>query len=207
MKGKVNKRIPLLIFALATLPLILMAIYFNYNLKDQPIVVPQEELNEYVEEIQPVMNDTTTIIPPYFAQDVTIGKQYYDYKGEESIQEKSLNVRDNTYYQNTGIDYVSENTFDVVSILNGEVIQVKEDDQVGKTVEIKHQNGIISIYQSLSEITVKQGDIVYQGQLIGKSGTNHLDEELGNHLHLEIIENGNPVNPENYINKTIQKKN
>ena len=207
MKGKVNKRIPLLIFALATLPLVIMAIYFNYSLKEQPIVVPQEELNQYVEEIQPVMNDTITIIPPYYHPNVKIGKEYYDYQGEESVQEKSLNVRDNTYYQNTGIDYTADEIFDVVTILNGEVINVKEDDQVGKTVEIKHQNGIISIYQSLSEIAVNKGDIVYQGQLIGKSGTNLIDEELGNHLHLEILENGNPVNPTNYINKTIRKKN
>ena len=208
MKGKtINKKIPILIFALTTIPLLLIAIYFNFSLKDQPIVEEPDEQEEYEIDTQPVINETTTIIQPYYQENVTIGKKYYDYKGDESSQEQSLNRKDNTYYQNTGIDYVSENTFDVVTILNGEVINIKEDDQVGKTIEIKHQNGIISIYQSLSEIAVNKGDIVYQGQLIGKSGTNQMDEELGNHLHLEILENGNPVNPENYMNKTIEKKN
>ena len=75
---------------------------------------------------------------------------------------------------------------------------------LGKTIEIKHDNGIISSYQSLSEVNVKKDDYINQGQVIGKSGTNELDKEIGNHLHLEIYENGNSVNPENYLNKEIK---
>ena len=80
---------------------------------------------------------------------------------------------------------------------------MKEDNLIGKTIEIKHDNGIITSYQSLSEVNVKKDDYVNQGQVIGKSGTNELDKEIGNHLHLEIYENGNSVNPENYLNKEI----
>ena len=77
----------------------------------------------------------------------------------------------------------------------------------GKTVEIKHENGLISIYQSLKEVNVKKNDIVTKGQVIGMSGTNEMEKDLGNHLHLEIYENGQANNPENYLGKTYEKKN
>ena len=85
----------------------------------------------------------------------------------------------------------------------------KEDEAIGKTLEIKHDNGDVTVYQSLSKIEVKKGDIVNQGQLIGVSGTNELDKELGNHLHFEIYKNGQPINPDNYLNKelTSEKEN
>ena len=98
---------------------------------------------------------------------------------------------------------MGENVFDVVSILNGTVINVKEDEELGKSVEIKHDNGMISIYQSLSEVSVKVDDTVLNGLVIGKSGENKLDKDLGNHLHFEIYENGQSVNPLNYLNTQI----
>lgn len=164
--------------------------------------------DQYIEEnvidnSRPVVNTTTRIIAPYLDQSVTVGKNYYDYKGEEKSQVNSILKHDNTYIQNTGIDYVSENTFDVVAILDGTVTEIKDDETVGKTIEIKHENGLISTYQSLSEVKVKKGDMITQGQVIGISGTNELDKDLGNHLHFEIYENGSSVNPDNYLNKEV----
>lgn len=151
-----------------------------------------------------VINTTVKIINPYTDQSVTIGKYFYDYKGEASNQEKSIIFHDDTYMQNSGVDFVSENTFDVVSILDGTVTDVKEDDTLGKIVEIKHDNDYISIYQSLSEVSVKKGDTVTQGQILGKSGTNELDKEIGNHLHFELYVNGQVVDPTLYLNKELQ---
>ena len=87
--------------------------------------------------------------------------------------------------------------------LSGKVINVKEDDSLGKIIEIEHDKDFISIYQSLSEVSVKKDDIVNQGQVIGTSGTNELDKELGNHLHFELLYKGNIVNPEEHLNKEI----
>ena len=49
----------------------------------------------------------------------------------------------------------------------------------------------------------QKNDKIKQGQVIGKSGTNELDKEIGNHLHFEIYENGSSVNPLNYLNKEV----
>ncbi len=166
-----------------------------------------ESVNEEIPEINyPVLNSKTRIISPYIDNDITIGKNYYDYQGEEEKQIASIHVKDNMYIQNTGIDYVREKEFDVVAILDGTVVNVKEDDLFGKTIEIKHENDIISIYKSLGEISVKKDDIITQGQVIGKSGTNEIDKDLGNHLHFEIYHKGNYENPENYINKEVEKE-
>ncbi len=169
----------------------------------------EDELTSYVtstvlEEEQPVIKESTIMINPYTDTTVSIGKNYYDYKADAETQEKSIVYHDNTYMQNSGTDFVGEKVFDVVAVLDGSVTDVKEDETLGKVVEIKHENGYISIYQSLSEVSVKKGDMVTQGQVIGKSGTNELDKDMGNHLHFELYVNGTVVNPTLYLNKKLQ---
>lgn len=151
----------------------------------------------------PVINATTKVINPYVSESVTTGKTYYDYNGDAASQEKSIIYHDNIYMQNSGIDYVSNDTFDVVAVLNGTVLEVKDNETLGKIIEIQHENNYVSTYQSLSEVTVKKGDVVSQGQVIGKSGTNELDKDLGNHLHFEFYANGQVVNPNLYLNKEL----
>ena len=87
--------------------------------------------------------------------------------------------------------------------MDGTVINIKEDDILGKVVEVQHNNDYITVYQSLSEVNVKKGDIISQGHVIGKSGINTLDKELGNHLHFELYIGGQVVNPMNYLNKEV----
>ena len=198
---KVKLKLPFLflfIIALVVLPVLTLKF-----VSGEPEDLTDYTIEEVVEPDLPVVAEPTTIINPYLDQSVTIKKEYYDYKADEEKQEKSIVKHDNTYTQNTGIDYVSDNIFDVVAILNGTVTDVKEDEELGKTVEIKHDNGMISIYQSLSEINVKKDDVITQGYVIGKSGENKLDKELGNHLHFEIYNNGTSVNPLDYLNTQV----
>lgn len=162
--------------------------------------------NTIMENEIPVINTTTKVINPYTDASVTIGKNYYDYKADKTVQEKSIIYHDDTYMQNSGVDFISTNTFDIISVLDGTVSDVKEDETLGKIVEIKHNNDYISIYQSLSEVSVKKGDTVKQGQVIGKSGTNELDKEIGNHLHFEFYVNGQIVDPTLYLNKELTKQ-
>ena len=156
-----------------------------------------------VDQEEPVVKQETKILKPYNSDKVNIGKYYYDYKGTEDKQEKALTYHDNTYMQNSGIDYTSTEVFDVVSVLDGTVMDVKKDDLVGNCVEIKHDNNYTTVYQSLSEVNVQKGDTVVAGQLIGKSGNNALDKEQGNHLHFEMYINGEIVNPLDYVDKEI----
>lgn len=150
--------------------------------------------------VMPVIREDQTaetdIIRPYTASNVEVGKSYYDYKSEETNQESSIIYYENTYIQNTGVDYTSKEVFDVNAIADGTVISVTKDDIVGNTVKIEHSNDMISVYQSINEVDVKEKDQVTKGQVIGKSGTNSIGSDLGNHLHFELYKSNILVNPE-----------
>ena len=146
--------------------------------------VSYEVLIDYA--IPTINENDNTIIRPYNDEKVTIGKYYYDLN-DEKTQENAIIYYENTYMQNTGVDYVKEDTFKVVSILSGEVISVTDNDIVGKTVKVRHNDKLISIYQSLGEVAVKEHDKIKQGDVIGTSGTNEINSELKNHLHFELV--------------------
>lgn len=153
----------------------------------------------------PVVSTSASIVKPYLDDTVVLAKSFYDFNGESADQEKSIILYENTYMQNSGVDYASENVFDVISILDGTVISVEENDILGTTVEIRHSNDLISVYQSLSEVSVKKDDQVIQGQILAKSGTSNIGKDLGNHLHFELYYKGEIVNPEEYYNKSVDE--
>ena len=151
----------------------------------------------------PVVSLNKTVSKPYIDQSVKVIKSFYDYKEEEATQEKALLFNENTYLQNSGIVYGGIENFDVVSILDGTVIAVKKENLLGNIIQVRHTDKIISVYQSLSEVSVKENDIIKQGHILGKSGTSNLDKSLGSHLLFELIINGQTVNPESYYDKKV----
>lgn len=153
----------------------------------------------------PVLAETDKIIRPYLDEDITILKKYYDYKDDENSQQNSIIVYNNTYMQSSGVCYGGKDNFNVVAILDGEVIDVREDELLGKIIEIRHSNNLISYYQSLSDVSVVKNQTVKSGEIIGTSGTSNLNKDLGSHLYFELIINGTTVNPENYYNKQINE--
>ena len=202
-KKKVKlKIVPLMFIVLVLIPAIIATIVLNTNMKEEPIE-PDYIDEEVIEEILPVIDTTRRIIRPYLDNSVKILKSYYDYKSDENLQKNSIIVHDDNYIQNNGIDYGATNEFEVISILEGTVISVKEDDSLKGTVEIKHDNGYVSIYQSLKDIKVEKDQVINQGQSIGTATTNELDKELGNHLHFELLVSGQNVNPELYLDKEL----
>ena len=171
---------------------------------------PTEEDIEYVnssiiddKEDREVIKEDVKMVKPYTNEEVQILKYFYDYQAEAETQEKSILYHENTYIQNSGIDFGLTDTFDVVSVLDGTVVDVREDELLGTVVEIKHDNDFISSYQSLSEVSVKKNDTIKQGQVIGKSGTNTIDQDLGNHLHFELYKSGSVVDPSKYFDQVI----
>lgn len=184
------------------------AFYVSQNMQANN---PTEEDIEYVnssiidddEKDREVIKEDVKMVKPYTDENVQVLKYFYDYQAEAANQEKSILYHENTYIQNSGMDFGLENTFDVVSVLDGTIVDVREDELLGTIVEIKHDNDFISSYQSLSEVSVKKNDTVKQGQVIGKSGTNTIDQDLGNHLHFELYKSGEVVDPSKYFDQVI----
>lgn len=160
---------------------------------DKEIVID----NEYI----PVVETLPTIMKPFLIDNITINKTFYNNEDEKSNQENSIIFYKDTYMQNTGVDYKYSEVFDIVSILDGTVIEVTDNEALGKTIKIRHNNDLISTYQSLSETAVNVNDNVLRGQAIGKSGTCNLYNKDSN-LHFELSYQGKNIDPEKSYNKT-----
>lgn len=157
------------------------------------------------DEVEPVVGNDTKIARPYKDEKVTILQDFYDYQADHDAQKKSIIVYENTYLQSSGVSYGGPDEFEVTAVLDGKVISIEEDETLGTTVQIEHDNNIISVYQSLKDVTVKVDDKVQQGDIIAKSGQNNLNKDFKNHLYFELIVDGSIVDPENYYDKSLKE--
>lgn len=148
--------------------------------------------------ITPTINQAKTIIRPYTSTDVSATIPYYNIDGTNDEQAAALIYYEGIYMQNTGVLYTSNNSFDVVSILDGTIKNIKEDSLMGNIVEIEHTNNLTTVYQSLGEVKVKVGDTVKQGDVIATSGQNKITTDTSNALHFEVFYKGEVFNPEEF---------
>ena len=101
------------------------------------------------------------------------------------------------YRVHHGIDLAGTWQENISVSADGTVVFAGYHGSFGKVVRIKHNYGIMTTYGHLAKINVKKGDIVNEGQTIGKMGrTGRVD---GAHLHYEISVNGKSQNPSTYI--------
>lgn len=97
----------------------------------------------------------------------------------------------------TGVDFAAPSGTDIYAWKSGTVIFSGWSGSYGNYIKVDHGNGQISCYAHCSRLAVSVGQSVVQGQIIGYVGTT--GNSTGNHLHFEIMINGNFVNPLNYI--------
>lgn len=74
----------------------------------------------------------------------------------------------------------------------------------GNFIEVKHPNGMTSLYAHLSRIHVRQGQKVTADQVIGQVGSTGYS--TGPHLHFEVRQNGRQVNPAKIVGSTYEVK-
>lgn len=203
---KVKKSVVNALYVFSAVLLVSLFTISEYKLGHKPEKQGYVNKTIFQNEI-PVVAQQEKLIRPYVDNAVQIATNYYNTKDDEETQKKSLILYENTYLKSTGIDYKIDYDFDVVSILEGVVITVREDQILGKLVEIKHKDNVISTYQSLSEIYVNVGDELMQGALIGKSGTSNLQKDMGSHLHFELMIDSKNVDPEDYYDKELVELN
>ena len=174
------------------------------NLLDNNIYVNGSIITKYVPTISETKRDEV-IVKPFTSEKVNVYKKFYDNDSSEEDRKNSIINYNNTYVQNTGTLFTSEEKFDVVSILPGTVIDVKDDETLGKVITIKHQNNIISTYEGIDNVLVKKDSVVAQGDTIGTSGKLKIENNLENALLIEITKDNKLVNPELYFGKKINE--
>jgi len=106
-----------------------------------------------------------------------------------------IGVSQGYYALHRGVDIRAPKGTPTVAVASGVVIEVREQAfGYGKHVRIAHAGTISSLYAHLDEIEVSVGDKVVKGQEIGQVGSTGWS--TGSHLHFEIYEAQNTINPE-----------
>lgn len=151
----------------------------------------------FEDDIVPVIKtETDSIVRPYIESSVKVSKYFYDYESNTERQEDSLIMYENIYMQNTGVDYSCEEEFDVVSVLDGEVIGIEDSEIYGKILTIKHSDNLTTVYSNIDNVLVSVGYKVSQGEIIAVSGKTEISNNSPM-LHFEVIHKGEYMDPEN----------
>ena len=127
---------------------------------------------------------------------------------EHSTEVPVFSTTLNEWRVHTGIDISADVGSEVYAVCDGTVTAVFAHPFHGRTVEITHSAGIVSVYSNLSAdgITVNVGDTVSTGDKIGTVGDTSLTELADEpHLHFEMKVNGVSVNPLDYISEDSEK--
>lgn len=188
----------------AVIALIMIAFIVLYNVMATP---------EDTDTLQPVSQDNETVIETNAREEtmkypfdekqlnnVKIIQDYYDVTADAETRENSLLVFNQTYSTSSGLSLaINSEPFQVMAALSGQVKEVKLDAFTGNTVTIEHENGLTTRYSSVSDILVKEGDAVTQGEPIATTIENEWNPSAGVHLYFEVLKDGEHINPKTLL--------
>ena len=106
------------------------------------------------------------------------------------------------YSAHMAIDFFAEEGTKVFAVYDGVIESVGQDFLTGTTITIDHGNGLKTVYNSLADgDNVVVGQRVKSGDVIGEvSLTNRQEYGEGAHLHFQVFENGEVIDPAKYLN-------
>ncbi len=96
-----------------------------------------------------------------------------------------------------GIDFKASVGDPVLTVADGVVSFSGVKNGYGNVVDVDHGNGYVTRYAHNSRLVVRVGDLVRVGQEIAKAGST--GRSTGAHVHFEVWENGNVVNPRKFL--------
>ncbi|MCR5847368.1 MAG: M23 family metallopeptidase [Lachnospiraceae bacterium] len=160
--------------------------YKNDNLINKNII-KEEILLEAVAKVV----ERGTKVPPTFIKPISGGKVSSGFGPRSSPG--GIGSRNHQ-----GVDFAIPIGSTVMASSGGTVSAAGWSGGYGYMVLITHPDGSKTRYAHLSKVLVSVGQRVSQGEKIALSGSTGIS--TGPHLHFEIIINGTPVNPMNYIN-------
>lgn len=112
---------------------------------------------------------------------------------------------DRNNHIHAGVDLAVPNGTGLVAAISGKVIHASNDDPngYGNMIEIQGANGMSVRYGHMSSMDVQVGQDIQAGQSIGKSGgakgAPGSGDSTGPHLHFEVRENGQAVDPTGFL--------
>lgn len=102
--------------------------------------------------------------------------------------------------RHTGIDIAAPRNTPINAAGGGRVTFAGYRSAYGITVEIDHGNGLATRYAHASRVLVRRGDVVLPEQPIAVIGST--GRSTGTHVHFEVLRNGRPLEPTNFLQPT-----
>lgn len=101
-----------------------------------------------------------------------------------------------------GVDIAAPTGTGVFAAAEGQVIRTGYDPAgYGRFIEVRHPNGMTSLYGHLSRVDVHSGQALGEGQRIGLVGSTGYS--TGPHLHFEVRRNGRHINPAKVLGRSF----
>lgn len=121
------------------------------------------------------------------------GNTMKEYSMDKVIYSKTLDM----WKVHDGIDIYASLGEEVKAAEKGVIERVYEDAFYGISIIIDHKNGIKTVYRNLdSNVMVEEKKEVEKAEVIGKVGNSSSGESKDEtHIHFEVIQNGEIVNP------------
>ena len=154
-----------------------------------------------------VSTEELKVSKPFNSDKVEISKYFYNKDADDTNKEASIIYYENTYMQNTGVLYSSDEQFDVLATLPGTVTNIKDDNILGKVVYVEYNTKLTVVYYSLQSTDLKIGDQIDQNTVIGKSGSNKLENQKKYNLLIEVYKDGNLINPLDFYEMNVNELN
>ncbi len=98
-----------------------------------------------------------------------------------------------------GIDFKANVGDPVMAVADGVVSFSGVRSGYGNTIEIDHGNGYVTRYAHNSRLSLKVGGLVRAGEEVAKAGSS--GRSTGAHVHFEVWQNGQAVNPKKFLNQ------
>lgn len=119
-----------------------------------------------------------------------------------AVEALAYNTTTRDWRTHEGIDLCAQSGQEVRAAMDGSVYAVYEDEAYGMTVVLRHPDGYTTHYSNLaSEVSVKSGDSVTAGSVLGTVGETAITETAQeSHLHFAVYRNNVPVDPEEFLN-------
>ena len=118
-----------------------------------------------------------------------------------AMETLSYNETTRDWRTHAGIDIAAEAGTPVLAAADGIVYTVFEDETMGTTVVIRHDEDYTTQYSSLAaDVQVAAGDAVALGQQIGTVGaTALLESAIGDHVHFSVTYRDDPMDPAEFL--------
>ncbi len=96
-----------------------------------------------------------------------------------------------------GMDFAASTGTPIYAAAAGKVTIARSSATAGNWIVLDHGNGLQTYYMHASALYVSEGQSVSKGQNIAAVGST--GQSTGPHLHFQVMQNGSPVNPRNYL--------